>query len=331
MAAEDEVADELYGLLPSEFVEARNAAVKAARADGDRDAAAAIAALRKPTTTAWLVNLLMRDDPDLPDRLRALGEGLRDAESSLAGDELTALDKQRRQLVAGLVKTVRGLARDVGQRVTQDSADEVSQTLLAALADPEVAEDVLSGQLTQARTHVGFGAGRGVGRSHLGLVPPLDDKGGGRSGTRTASKSGSASTKSQQAQDKAQDKAQEARRAQDARDAERERRARERREAAAAALEQAKAEHDTAAMQEREAETVLSRSQATLGDRTATTERLADELEDLTRRLEESRAAEKEAKAQVAEHKDRHARAAKALKWAVRDLDAAKAEVDRLT
>ncbi len=330
MAAVDEVADELYGLLPGEFIAARDAAAKAAKGEGDRDGAAAITALRKPTTTAWLVNMLMRDDPDLPDRLRALGEGLREAESSLAGSELTALDKQRRQLVAGLVKTVKGLAHGVGHRVTPDTADEVSQTLLAALADPDVAEDVLSGQLTQARTHVGFGAGRGVGRSHLGLVPPLDDDGraASRSGASQAGKSATKSSSASKTSDKSA-KADEARKAQEARDAERERRAAERRKAAAEALEQAETEHAGAVKLAREAERVLSRSQATLGERTAATERLEDELEDLTRQLEKSRTAEKEAKAKVAEHQDQHARATKALKWAARDLDSAKADVDR--
>ncbi len=316
----DEVADELYGLLPGEFVAARDAAVRAARAEGQRDVASGIAALRKPTTTAWLVNLLVRDDPDLADHLRDLGEGLRGAEQSLAGAELTALDKQRRQLVAGLVKTVRQLARDAGQRVTQSSADEVSQTLLAALADPDAADEVLSGRLTQARAHVGFGASRG--RSHLGLVPPLDEETPRDTGVarRTAPAGGS----------KAGDRAREARDVREAREAERERKAQERREKAAAALSQARSEHAAALEAEREADLALSRSRATRGERAALVESLTAELEQLTRRLEGARADEEEAARETSELEHRHTRDAKALRWAAKDLDAAQAAVDRV-
>lgn len=302
MADVDQVADELYALPPAEFVAARDSAARAARVDGDRESATAIMALRKPTTTAWLVNLLVRADPGLADQLRTLGEGLRGAESSLAGAELKGLDKQRRQLVAGLVTKVRGLARAAGQRVTPASADEVSQTLLAALADPDAADEVLSGRLTHAREHVGFGAGRG-GRAHLGLVPPLPAE--------------------------PQNVPQDVPHREAERDAQKERRARERAEAAAAALAQAEQEHATALAAERDADTALNRSRATLGERTAETGRLADELRRLTERLEQVRAAEAEADVAVSELQGRHDRAAKALRWAVRDLDQAKAAVDR--
>lgn len=50
----DDVADELYGLDPGEFVAARSARVEAAREAGDRALATAIGKLRKPTTVGWL-------------------------------------------------------------------------------------------------------------------------------------------------------------------------------------------------------------------------------------------------------------------------------------
>ncbi len=321
MADVDEVAAELYGLLPGEFVAARDVAARAARAEGRRDVASAIAGLRKPTTTAWLVNLLVRDDADLADRLRDLGEGLRSAEQSLAGAELTALDKQRRQLVAGLVKTVRQLAREAGQRVTQASADEVSQTLLAALADPEAADEVLSGRLTQARSHVGFGAGR-PGRAHLGLVPPLDEA--TPRDTTTARRPAAGAT----AEDRAR-KAQEAEEARAAREAEQERRAQERRERAAAALEQAERDHEAAVEAERDADRSLSSARAAHGEQTVLVERLADELEQLTRRLERARAGEKDAAQETTRLEERHTKAARALRWTAKDLDAARAAVER--
>ena len=59
----DEIAEELYGVPPEEFVAARTAARDRARAAGDKELAAAVAALPKPTTAAWVANLLVRRQP----------------------------------------------------------------------------------------------------------------------------------------------------------------------------------------------------------------------------------------------------------------------------
>src|ERR1700712_3561886 len=44
----DAIADELYGLLPQDFTDARNARSKAAKSAGNRELASAVGALRKP-------------------------------------------------------------------------------------------------------------------------------------------------------------------------------------------------------------------------------------------------------------------------------------------
>jgi hypothetical protein len=49
----DEVADELYGVPPEEFVATRRERERQARADGDRVLATSIAALPKPSLAAW--------------------------------------------------------------------------------------------------------------------------------------------------------------------------------------------------------------------------------------------------------------------------------------
>ena len=124
MSELDDVADDLYAGPPGEFVARRTAAVKAARADGDRELAAAIGELRKPTVSAWLVNLLVRSDADLAGQIVALGEGLRDAERSLDGPALRELSTQRRQLVRSLVARARGLAKPTGQKIGRASCRE---------------------------------------------------------------------------------------------------------------------------------------------------------------------------------------------------------------
>src|SRR5687768_8981495 len=158
----DELADavaELYQAPPEDFVSARAERVKALRDSGDKDAAKQVAALRKPTVGAWLVNLLVGDDPSLSDQVSALADQLRTAQEQLSGEDLRALGRQRQELVSGLVARARGLAKDAGRSVTGSVLDtEVESSLRAALADPEVAREVLSGQLTHATEFTGFGA-----------------------------------------------------------------------------------------------------------------------------------------------------------------------------
>ena len=69
--------DELYGADPESFTERRTELAAAARDAGDRAAAKAIAALRRPTRAAWVVNLLSRTDPSGPAKLAELGVDVR--------------------------------------------------------------------------------------------------------------------------------------------------------------------------------------------------------------------------------------------------------------
>jgi len=168
----DDVVDDLYAGAPAEFIPRRTAAVKAAKADGDKELAAAIGELRKPTVSAWLVNLLVRDDPALADQIVALGEGLREAEKSLDGPALRELSTQRRQLVRSLVARARRLAQPTGQKIGDAVTQELDATLTAALADPEVARDVVSGRLTAAREYSGFGSAGGASVTTGGSSSP---------------------------------------------------------------------------------------------------------------------------------------------------------------
>ena len=150
------VADELYGVPPTDFTAARDAMVKQARAAGDRVTAAAIAALRKPTVAAWLVNLLVRDQPEEISGFVELGVALREATTSLSGPALRELSSQRHRLVQALVSQARALGVAAGQKVGEDTLRAVEETLHAVLADPAAAEAVLSGRLAQPLSRTGF-------------------------------------------------------------------------------------------------------------------------------------------------------------------------------
>jgi hypothetical protein len=154
----DEVADELYGLPPGDFVATRNARAKEAKSAGDRDLAAAITALVKPTKVAWLANQLVRQRRDDVQPLLELGAGLREATASLSGEDLRRLTKQQHQLVHALVQQARSLA---GGPVTEDVADGVDKTLRAALADDDLAAQLLQARLTDGLAFAGFGGSTG--------------------------------------------------------------------------------------------------------------------------------------------------------------------------
>ncbi|WP_433523306.1 hypothetical protein ACQPZ2_41240 [Nocardia pseudovaccinii] len=155
----EEVAVDLYGLDPGEFIAARAARVAEAKDAGDKALATAVGKLRKPTVVAWTVNLLARAAPDDVDALLRLGIALRTAQRELSGDQLRTLTTQRQQVVNALAKRAGALAADRGHPVTEGVLREVGQTLTAALADDAVAEQVRSGTLATSASYAGFGPG----------------------------------------------------------------------------------------------------------------------------------------------------------------------------
>ena len=146
------VADGLYGVPADAFTDARNAA---ARDTGDKELSRRTKALRKPSTAAWAVNLLVRREAGQIDQVLALGASLREAAESMQGEELRALTRQRRQLTSALATTARSLAREVDVRLSQAVVDQVEGVLNAAMLDPVAADVVRSGLLVKAFTSTG--------------------------------------------------------------------------------------------------------------------------------------------------------------------------------
>ncbi|RBY88165.1 hypothetical protein DQ244_16595 [Blastococcus sp. TBT05-19] len=165
----EDVADELYEVPPEEFVAARTARQDEAKAEGDKALAKAIGALPKPSTAAWVCNLLVRAHREEIEGLVELGDLLRDAQQNLAGDQLKALDVQRRQLLAALTRQARAVASERGHPVSTAVATQVEETLRAAMSDPGAGEDLLTGRLTSPMSYSGMG--EATGRPKLRLVP----------------------------------------------------------------------------------------------------------------------------------------------------------------
>jgi hypothetical protein len=149
-----EVADRLYAEPLSTFTAARDAAAKETAAS-DKELAVQVKSLKKPSVSAWAVNLLVRREADQIDQVLALGEQLRAAAESMAGEELRALTRQRRQLTNALAGTARDLAREQDVRLTASVVDQVEGMLTAAMLDPVAAQVVRSGLVLTAFTSTG--------------------------------------------------------------------------------------------------------------------------------------------------------------------------------
>lgn len=154
----DTAADELYAVTPDDFTERRQQLVAEARKEGNREVATQIGKLRRPTRSAWLINLLSRDGGDNIDALFELGVALQQAQQRMAGDELRQLSAERRKTVDAMARRAVELGRQQGYDAPDGALQEVGQTLQTALGDPEIADLVRAGRLTQAVTYGGFGS-----------------------------------------------------------------------------------------------------------------------------------------------------------------------------
>lgn len=150
-------ATRLYAEAPADFVATRTALVTSAKADGDKEAATAIAALRKPSVAAWLLNQLVHRAAPVIESLTELGAQLRQATARLDAAAIAELRPRRDSALADLVTAAVGVAGESGQKVSAAVESEIRNTGIAALAD-EAAEEVLtSGTLTRALSYSGFG------------------------------------------------------------------------------------------------------------------------------------------------------------------------------
>jgi hypothetical protein len=145
--------DELYEVKQDEFTALRTKLAAAAKQRGDTETAKRISAARKPTTAAWVVNRLALRDRDIRTRLAGLGERLKDAHSAMDGDRIRALSAEQRRLVDDVARA----AFEEAELADPSAAlrDDVTGTLQAAIADPDVASRL--GRLTKAEQWSGFG------------------------------------------------------------------------------------------------------------------------------------------------------------------------------
>ena len=179
----ESASQELYAGSPDDFVARRKELVAQARAAKDRPLATAIGALRRPTRSAWLVNLYAREAPDELSALLDLGAALQAAQQQLSGPELRRLSADRGKALSAATRRAVEIGRDHGYDAPEAARVEVTQTLQAALADPETGAQVRLGTLSQAQSYGGFGfalepagspAAAGSAAPEPAVVSPVD-------------------------------------------------------------------------------------------------------------------------------------------------------------
>ncbi len=157
---------DLYALDPEDFVAARDALAARLRKDGDAAGAAAVKALRRPTVSVWLLNLLARSMPELVDRAGELGAALREAQDrALGGGDGSALRElagRRRALVDDVVRGVVAVAAQRDRDVTAATRDAVATAVEASLADEGMLAEWGAGMLREVGEAGGFNFGSAV-------------------------------------------------------------------------------------------------------------------------------------------------------------------------
>jgi hypothetical protein len=144
--------DTLYAAKLADFTPLRTKLAAEAKKRGDAEAAKQITAARKPTTAAHVVNILVLNDPAVRGRLTDLGERLRAAHAGMDGAVIRELTTEQRRLIDELARTA---FEEAELNATAALRDDVTATLQAAVADPEVAARL--GRLTKAEQWSGFG------------------------------------------------------------------------------------------------------------------------------------------------------------------------------
>jgi hypothetical protein len=144
---------DLYAVRPDEFVAARNALVKALKAAGEKDLAGSVAKLRRPSTTAWALNSVSRDQPALVDAVLSAGEQF--AAAARTGEGIRDAQNAVRDAVESSVNAAIGILDAGGHGTTDRTRQLLAGTLRAAIADEEVA--ALLRSATLATDHEEFG------------------------------------------------------------------------------------------------------------------------------------------------------------------------------
>lgn len=151
--------DELYALPAEQFTKARNDLALRLRRAHQAEAAAAVGALKRPSTVASAANLLAHGQPGSVASLLEAADALHSVQQrALAGDagaaEVNEASAREREAVRTLVALARAL---LGPKATPALLERLAQTLSAAASDSAMRPLLQRGRLIADLKAVGFG------------------------------------------------------------------------------------------------------------------------------------------------------------------------------
>jgi hypothetical protein len=185
-----EAAEDLYEVAPDKFTAARNALASRLRREGDRGAADEVKKMRRPSLTAWALNQVARQHPELIENVLEAGGQLREAmQQALSGDASGVRDAQaaERQAIDEAVAAGLEVLAGAGHPPSDTAKQRMAGTLHAAVVDDTVASRLRAGTLDEDRDAPGFGLGLEGGSLPRSSppsrpsrpAPPPSAKGGG--------------------------------------------------------------------------------------------------------------------------------------------------------
>lgn len=154
MATLDEVLDQLATAPPSEFTRERNMLVARLTKLGQKDAAARVKAVPRPTVAVWVVNRLAREEPKGVGQLITAAEHMRAAQ--LRRGDLRAASADHRAALAHLSERAGAMLRELGAGATHQVLLRVETTLTAAAADRDLRRTLRKGRLEREVAARGF-------------------------------------------------------------------------------------------------------------------------------------------------------------------------------
>ncbi len=141
-------ADRLFAVPLEDFVAERKRLAKELRDGGDREAAAEVAKLPKPTPPAWALNQLAREEPAAIGAWLDAAEELRDV-SARPDAGLREAMAAHRDATRTLVAAVRDRARPGGKPLSEPMLERVRALLQAATVDPDQADALRAGRIVE--------------------------------------------------------------------------------------------------------------------------------------------------------------------------------------
>lgn len=151
-----DVAEELYGLPLRDFVRVRTVRSRAARRDGDAQAADSISAMPKPDEAAWMANQLVRQRRDEVEAFLVLARSLRTAAETMDTAEMKSVTFDFQWAGIHLATKAYDLARAAGVRPSRQCELGLRDTLHGAACTEEMTQLFLLARLSRALPRIGW-------------------------------------------------------------------------------------------------------------------------------------------------------------------------------